>query len=371
MARVDIEVGEAYGSSGVAARRPPDPGAGERSQPRRFGRRSWRFTTPRVAAVASIAGPEEGIGPLADRFDQVTADDLLGQASWERAESEYLRRAVELAIRKADRAPQDVDFLFAGDLMNQIVSSSFAARGVDIPYLGLYAACATLTEGLALAAMAIEGGFARCCVVGVTSHHDAAERQLRFPTEFGNQRPPSAQWTATGAAAVVLSGGGDGPRVRAATIGRVVDLGVKSPFEMGAAMAPAAADTLDQHFRETGREPDDYDLVITGDLAAVGVPLCERLLRDRGHRVRLDDCGLRLYDRDRQDVHAGGSGAACSGLVFAADLHPRLREGRLGDLLLCCTGALHSTTTYQQGETIPAICHAVWLSAGDGEEGRG
>jgi stage V sporulation protein AD len=352
---------------------------------RRAGRSTILFpSAPAVRAAASVAGPLEGQGPLRGRFDQVVPDRLMGQDSWEKAERLMLERAVRLAAERGGVRLEDVDLLLAGDLLNQIITSSFAARDLDVPFLGLYSACATLTAGLALAAALVDGGHARRAAVAVASHHDSAERQYRFPTEFGNQRPPTATWTATGAAAVLVSAGGeagedgDGApnpggggrtvRIRSATVGRVVDMGVKDPYDMGSAMAPAAADTIRRHLEDTGRRPDDYDLIITGDLGRVGRPLCQALLEEEGYRVAVDDCGLRLYDPKRQDVHAGGSGAACSGLVFAADVLPALREGRLRRVLLVSTGALHSTTTYQQGESIPGVAHAVCLeAAADGE----
>ncbi|MBX5476715.1 MAG: stage V sporulation protein AD [Clostridia bacterium] len=338
---------------------------------RRVGERTIRFRAePRLVAAAAVGGRMEGEGPLGHEFDEVDPDSLLGQASWERAERELMRRAVAHALRKAGWSTDDVDFMFGGDLLNQIVSTSFAARDLDIPTFGLFSACATLTAALTLAAMAVDGGYARRALVSVSSHHETAERQYRFPTEFGNQRPPTAQWTATAGAAFLLCGGGDGPRVTMATPGRVVDYGVKDPFDMGSAMAPAAADTIEAHLRDTGRAPDDYDMILTGDLAAVGTPLVRELLSQRGYRIDdvHEDCGLLLYDRERQDVHAGGSGAACSGSTVAAHIWKRLASGELRRVLLVATGALHSPTTYQQGEAIPCVAHAVVIEAPGGGE---
>ncbi|MBE3589688.1 MAG: stage V sporulation protein AD [Firmicutes bacterium] len=334
--------------------------------PRRLGERTFRFPAePRIVATGSIAGRMEAEGPLGAEFDETVSDSLLGQASWERAERELMRRAVEHAVRKAGWTLGDVDFMFGGDLLNQIVSTSFAARDLDIPAFGLFSACATLTAALTLAAMAVDGGYARRALAAVSSHHDTAERQYRFPTEFGNQRPPTAQWTATAGAAFLLAAEGEGPRITMATPGRVVDYGLKDPFDMGSAMAPAAADTIAAHLRDTGRDPSDYDMVLTGDLAAVGTPLVRELLAQRGYDIEdvHEDCGLLLYDRERQDVHAGGSGAACSGATVAAHIWKRLAQGDLRRVLLVATGALHSPTTYQQGETIPCVAHAVVLEA--------
>lgn len=315
-----------------------------------------------IYAAASIAGPTEGRGPLGPEFDEVMEGHLLGKRTWERAESAMVTRAFHRLSAKLRWELGDFDLLLAGDLLNQNVASSFAARDLDIPFCGLYNACATLGEALGLAAALCGAGYCRRVAVAVSSHHDGAERQYRFPTELGNQRPPSAQWTATGAAVVAVGGSGQGEalaRITHFTPGRVIDYGIQDPFNMGGAMAPAAADTVATHLRDLERRPDDYDAFYTGDLAAVGAPVCEALLAEQGVRLRLHDCGRELYDPTRQDVHAGGSGAACSGLVFAARLLPALARGRYGRICLCTTGALHSPTTYQQGETIPSIAHAV------------
>lgn len=354
---------------------PPAPAQPAPAQPggatvpaglRRSGQGTLRFDSrPRLAAAAAVAGRLEGEGPLGPAFDAISRDSLCGQASWELAEAEMMRRAAHLALGKADRSAGDAEFLFGGDLLNQIAATNFAARDLDVPTIGLFSACATLTSALTLAGLALDGQYAACVLVGVSSHHDAAERQYRFPTELGRQRPPTAQWTATAAAAFVLERGDGGgradPVITLATPGRVVDYGVKNPYDMGSAMAPAAADTIERHLRDTGRQPEDYDLIITGDLAAVGVELCDRLLRERGIEIqgRHEDCGLLLYDRARQDVHAGASGTACSGATFAAHFLPRLRSGELGRVLLVATGALLSPTTYQQGQSIPCVAHAV------------
>ncbi len=319
-----------------------------------------------ITGATSIAGPWEGRGPLAVAFDEVLADHLLGQASWERAESELLRRAFVRLCQHGGYRHEDFDLILGGDLLNQTVASAFAAREVDVPFCGLYNACATLGEGLGLAAMLCDGGHCRRVAVATSSHHDAAERQYRFPTELGNQRPPYAQWTATGAGGFVVESGAEErawARITAFTPGRVLDWGVQDPFNMGAAMAPAAADTLAAHLGDLQLRPDEYSAIYTGDLARVGVPICEALLRARGLEVHLHDCGTELYHHTRQDVHAGGSGAACSALVAAAVLLPHLREGGWRRVCLCCTGALHSPTTYLQGESIPAIAHAVTLEA--------
>jgi len=277
------------------------------------------------------------------------------------AESKMVEEAVDLALLKAGLERSELDFLLAGDLLNQIIAASFAARTIDVPFLGLYGACSTIAEAMALGAVLIDGGYAtRVCAVS-SSHHDTAERQYRFPTEFGAQRPPTAQWTVTAAGAVILGPPGAGKlQITHATIGRVVDQGIRNPFDMGAAMAPAAADTIAAHFKDTGRQPEAYDLVATGDLAAIGHPLAAELLEEQGWDLdgRFIDCGQMIYD-ETQDAHAGGSGCGCSASVFAGYLARNLAEGKFKRILFVATGALHSPTTCQQGETIPCVAHAV------------
>ncbi len=328
---------------------------------RRLGERTWAFRNPPVIlSVAAVAGPMEGRGPLGGKFDEVLPDQLLGQKSWEQAEAKILEKAIRAALAKARVTESDVDLLISGDLLNQLLASTFGARGLDIPFFGIYGACACWTEGLTLAAALLDGGYVDRTVVAASSHHLSAERQFRYPTEFGVQRPPTATWTATGAGAAVLAYEGRGPRVTHATPSRLIDVGFKDPYDLGAAMAPAAADTIVQHLRDCGRTPEDYDLIITGDLGRVGKPMAEELIREAGFDVTpvFDDCGLRLYG-PQQDVHAGGSGCACSALTFNADLFPLLAGGQLGRVLLVSTGAMFSPTSYQQGESIPCVAYAV------------
>lgn len=341
------------------------------------GRRVGDYTIvlpnrPPVAAVATVGGPMEGRGPLGEGIDHIHQDRLMGQSSWELAESRLLVDAAQRCCRKAGLEPADVDVFIAGDLLNQIISSTFAARDLDIPYLGMFGACATFAQAVGTAAVLVDGGYARRALAAASSHHDSAERQFRYPVEFGSQRPPSAQWTATGAAAVLVGGAPERAEVRIThvTYGRVVDMGVKDPFNMGGAMAYVAVDTIRRHFEDTGRDFSDYDLVATGDLAAVGHPLAAELLQDAGFDPgdRFADCGLLLYDRRQQDVHAGGSGCACSGLVFGARFYPELRRGRMRRLLLVSTGSLHNKMTFEQGQSIPTVAHAVAFEhAGGGE----
>lgn len=323
--------------------------------------RTMRITEAWISATATVAGPTEVRGPLGASFDVPLQNDLLGERSWERAEWRMGQRAVGLLAQRLGIAITDFDLMLAGDLTNQITASTFAARELDIPFLGTFTACATFAEALGLAALLCDGGYAHLVCVAVTSHHHAVERQYRFPTELGNQRPPCAQWTATGAAAVAVSaeaGGHPVARIEGFTPGRVIDYRITDPFDMGSAMAPAAADTLAAHLEDMGRQPGEYGAIYTGDLGRVGVPICEELLRDRGIDLSLHDCGIELYDPAHQDVHAGGSGTACSALVFGASVLPRLAQD-WSAICLVGTGALHSPTTYQQRESIPAIAHAV------------
>lgn len=336
----------------------------------RVGKKSVAFhSRPGILSTFALGGPMEGEGPLGKDLDAVMPDRFYGERCWEQTESKMLLDAIRHCIAKAGASEQDIDLLFTGDLLAQSIASSFAVRELAVPHMGLFSACASFAEGLILAAMALEGGFAQAAVVGVSSHHDAAERQFRFPTELGVQRPPTAQWTATLAAAVLLGVVGETPfsdgkppiRLAGATIGEVFDFGVKDPYDMGTAMAPAAVDTLATHFSDFNLRPEEYDLIITGDLGAVGHAIAADLLESKGYAVRdrFADCGLLLYDRDRQDVHAGGSGTGCSAGVFCAYIAKAMRQGRLRRVLFAPTGCLHSPVSYKQGEAIPAICHAV------------
>jgi stage V sporulation protein AD len=330
--------------------------------PRRAGKQTIRFARPPVIlSAASVVGPKEGQGPLAADFDVVKPDTLLGEQSWEHAESHLLIEAAQTAIKKCGLTYLDLDLMLAGDLLNQITASSFAAREIDAPFLGLYGACSTMTESLALAAAFVDGGYAGRVLACASSHHDSAERQYRYPTEFGAQRVPTAQWTVTGAGAAIVAPEGAGPVITHATIGRVVDLGIKDSNDMGSAMAPAAAQTILQHFEDTGFGAERYDLVATGDLAEVGQSIAALLLKEGGLDLsgRYTDCGLLIYDREAQDVQAGGSGCGCSAVVFCGHFVRRMLAGELGRILLVATGALLSPTTYQQGDSIPCIAHAV------------
>ena len=317
---------------------------------------------PTLIAWASVVGQKEGRGPLAPQFDEIAADDALGQPTWEQAEIALQRRALELALTKGSLTPEDLDWCFAGDLLNQCVSSSFTARGHGRPFFGLYGACSTMGEGLILAALALGGGFGQRAAVSVSSHFCTAERQYRTPLEYGGQRPPTTQWTVTGAGAAVLARSGRGPRLTHVTPGRIVDLGVTDANNMGAAMAPAAADTIAAHLRDTGRSPDFYDRIVTGDLGTLGSALLLRLLEREGFPLSNHmDCGASIFRAREQDVHSGGSGCGCCAAVLTGPLLNALADGTLRRILFCPTGALHSPTTALQGESIPGICHAVAL----------
>ena len=328
---------------------------------KRLGRQTLCFDSPVILAhTASVVGRKEGEGPLGKDFDIIKCDNTMGEKSFEKAEARMLEEACKLALAKGRYTAEDIDFLVAGDLLNQIISSSYVARTLSIPFLGLYGACSTLGEGLAVSAVLVDGGYAGRVLAATSSHHDSAERQYRYPTEFGGQRPPSAQWTVTGAGAVVIETTGNGPCVTRATIGSVFDMGIKDTNNMGAAMAPAAASTIESHFRDTRRAPDYYDAIVTGDLGMVGQRVLKQLLAQRGITLgeRLWDCGVMIYDKG-QDTHAGGSGCGCSASVFCSHIMSRIRKGEIRRILLVATGALHSPCAVQQGESIPGIAHAV------------
>jgi len=340
------------------------------------GRQSWLFRNrPVILAASSVVGPEEGKGPLAGDFDVVHDDLTLGQKSWELAERALMEQAADLAIRRAGLDRERIRLFIGGDLLDQIISSSFTARTLGIPFLGTFGACSTSMETLALAAHIVDAGGADYVLAGTCSHNCTAEKQFRYPTEYGSQKPPTAQYTVTGAGAAVLARSGDGPVVTAATIGRVIDMGIKDPFNMGAAMAPAAVDTLKAHFGDLGRSPGYYDLIVTGDLSAVGYEIALELMKREGIPIgetTYADCGLLIFDRSRQPVQAGASGTACSAVVTYGHILKRMRRGELNRVLVVATGALLSPLSFQQGDSIPCIAHAVSIESGrNGEGGKG
>ena len=318
---------------------------------------------PRIRSYASIAGQKEASGPLGHTFDEMFTDDTLGQKSWERAEAKMLERAADLALSKAKVYADGVDVFLGGDLLNQIVSSGYTARQLGIPFLGLYGACSTMAESLLLGAMLIDGGFADTALCATCSHFSTAERQYRFPLELGNQRTPTAQWTVTGAGATLL--GRESPLplcIESVTIGSVWDLKQTDANNMGAAMAPAAMQTLKSHLDDLHRIPEDYDLIVTGDLGRVGYDLMKLLCRKEGIELdqRYIDCGCEIFDVS-QDVHSGGSGCGCSAVSLNGWLLGRMLKGEIRKMLFLATGALMSPTMSQQGESIPGVAHAVSL----------
>lgn len=326
------------------------------------GHQTWVFNSkPVIISSAAVGGPFEAAGAIANDFDILHEDVWLGQDSFEKAEKKLLEEACETAINKAQMKKEDVQFFISGDLMNQIISSSFAARTLGMPFLGIFGACSSAMEGLALASLMVDSKSAEYVIAGASSHNVAAEKQFRYPTEYGAQKPPTAQWTVTGAGAALVAQKGEGPRVTCATLGRIVDMGLSDPFNMGAAMAPAAVDTIEAHFRDLNIQPSYYDLIATGDLGRVGHRIAGDLL-DKHHlkipREIFTDCGLLIY-KENQPVMAGGSGCGCSATVTYGHLLNRMKKGELKKILVVATGALLSPLSYQQKESIPCIAHAV------------
>ncbi|MDO7905516.1 stage V sporulation protein AD [Paenibacillus sp. JX-17] len=338
---------------------------------KRVGGHTWEFESgTRIMASATVVGPEEGQGPLSLDFDYIYDNLKINESTWEKAERRLFEQAGELALVKAGIQKEDLQFFIGGDLMNQIISSSFAARKLAVPYLGVFGACSTSMESLALAALIVDSGGADHVLAGTSSHNCTVEKQFRYPTEYGAQKPPTAQYTVTASGCAVVAREGNGPLIKRATVGRVMDMGIKDPFNMGAAMAPAAADTIKTHFKDTGLVPGYYDLIITGDLASVGLPIAKELLKNEGvamDQTEFSDCGLLIFDREKQKyVIAGGSGCGCSAAVTYGHLVRRLNKGELKKILVVATGALLSPLSYQQGETIPCVAHAVALEAEGG-----
>lgn len=316
-----------------------------------------------VKGYAGVAGKKEGEGPLSKAFDYVSDDNSFGEKTWEKAESRMQKDTLNRALAKAGVTPGTVDMIFAGDLLNQCIGTSYGLREFNIPFVGLFGACSTMAESLALSALAVEGGAANVAVALTSSHFCSAERQFRYPLEYGGQRTPNSQWTVTGCGAAVLSADGEGPFVKEITFGKMVDLGVKDINNMGAAMAPAAADTIKTYFDDTGARAESFDLIVTGDLGMVGHALtCELLEREGLKLPNFTDCGLLVFDREAQDVHAGGSGCGCSALVLCTHIFNNMRAKKLREVLLIGTGALMSPTSIQQGESIPSVAHLVHLS---------
>ncbi len=372
-----------------------------------LGKASVRLEEPvYIIGSASVVGKKEGEGPLGLLFDMVGEDDLFGCESWEEAESSLQKDAVYLALGKAGVKSQDVDFMFAGDLLGQSIATSFGIASYEIPLFGVYGACSTCGESLALGALAIAGGFAQKTLCVTSSHFASAEKEFRFPLDYGNQRPLSATWTVTGSGAFVLSNKKDGKgdefvpksfgaqndsgahkatgmstdmskdkktqvsktvraRITGITVGKITDFGLKDSMNMGACMAPASASTLEQHFIDFNSQPEDYDKIITGDLGTVGQQALIDLMRDRGYDIasRHMDCGIEIYDAQSQDTHAGGSGCGCSAVTLSAYILKQLEEGNWKRVLFMPTGALLSKTSFNEGKSVPGIAHALILES--------
>lgn len=333
---------------------------------KRLGRYTIKMENmPSINGFAAVAGKKESEGPLGKYFDYTYDDTTLGESSWEKAESKLQTEAVNRALEKANIMAKDVDFIFAGDLLNQCISSTFGVKNLNIPFLGQYGACSTMAQTLILSSIMVECGVAKNCVAVTSSHFCSAERQFRFPLEYGGQRTPTAQWTVTGSGAAVVGGSGKNPFISAITVGKIVDLGIKDANNMGAAMAPAAAATLKDFFNDTETTPDDYDLILTGDLGEVGSDLLFDLLTRDGIKLgnKHNDCGVMIYDKEKQDVHAGGSGCGCSATVLCSIILNRLKKGELNNIIFMATGALMSPTSSQQGESIPGVAHLVQIKS--------
>lgn len=333
---------------------------------KRIGRHTAVLDEPvYIISAASIAGKKEGEGPLGKLFDKVLEDDMYGEKSWEMAESKLVKDNFNLALQKSGL--DKTDLCISGDLLNQDSASTFGVRDMKTPFLGIYGACSTMGEAMGIGAAFIDGGFAETIIAGASSHFCAAEKQYRAPLGMGNQRPQTSTWTVTGDGAVVLSKREKigTPVITEVLTGEVVDMGVKDANNMGAAMAPAAAELMLAYFRETGRDPDYFDVIATGDLGVVGRTLVVELLAAEGYVMddRYTDCGIEIFDSKSQDTHSGGSGCACSALVFTSKFYKMLCEGKIKRMLFMPTGALMSPTTSQQGESIPAIAHGVVIES--------
>lgn len=330
------------------------------------GHQSWIFENkPAILSTGTIGGPFEAKGKIPEAFDILHEDMWLEQDSWEKSQQKMLEEAMQVTLKKSRIEKEKVEFFIGGDLINQMTPTSFAASTSSMPFLGVFSACATSMESLALAASIINAKGANYVLCGASSHNAATEKQFRYPTEYGGQKPPTSQWTVTGAGCALVSQNGDGPVISSATIGKVADMGMTDPFNMGGAMAIAAADTIEAHFRDMQIDPSYYDLIITGDLGHIGREVSLDLLHDRNIPVKPEqyvDCGITIY-REDQPVLAGASGAACSAIVTYGHFIQELIKGNLKRILVAATGSLHSTLSIQQKDPIPCIAHAVSIEA--------
>ena len=321
-------------------------------------------SAPSLRGYAAVVSKKEGEGPLGREFDMVSDDAYFGEKTWEKAESHIQKEALNRALGKAGTTPSQVDFVFAGDLLNQCIGSAYAMRGMNVPFIGLYGACSTMAESLALASLFVDCGIAECAAAVTSSHFCSAERQFRFPLEYGCVRAPTSQWTVTGGGAAIVSGGETAPFVREVCFGKINDLGVTDINNMGTAMAPAAADTISQYFSDTLTSADNFDMIFTGDLGYVGSEMLAELLERDGISLgkKHMDCGKLIYDK-KQEVEAGGSGCGCAASVLCSYIANRIRRENWRNVLFIATGALMSPTSNQQGESIPGIAHLIRLSA--------
>ena len=328
---------------------------------KKLGKQTIKFENPpTIVNCATIVGPKEGDGPLAKYFDKCLENEMWEEKTWEKAESKIIKETVNLAIAKSGIPTENIEYCFAGDLLNQNISSSFGLRELNIPFFGIFGACSTFVEGLSLGSILVENGINNV-IISAASHFCSSEKQFRFPLELGNQRPPTSQWTVTGAGSAILSNKGQGPFVTAITSGKIVDMGIKDANNMGAAMAPAAFDTLITHFKDLERVPTYYDAILTGDLGHIGKDILIDLCKDVGYNIKsvYNDCGVLIFDKEKQDTHSGGSGCGCCASVFSGYVFKQLKERKLKRVLLIATGALMNSMSAQQGESIPGIAHAI------------
>ena len=329
---------------------------------KKIGKQTIKLDNPiSIIETSSIVGPKEANGPLAHYFDKCLEDEFWNEQTWEKAESKIIKETSNLVIKKSGIPTSKIDYCFAGDLLNQCISSNFGLREINIPFYGVFGACSTFVESMSLASMILDGGGGTNCLCATSSHFCSAEKQFRYPLELGNQRPPTSQWTVTGSGAAILSTIGNGPFITHLTPGKIIDMGIKDANNMGAAMAPAAFDTLISHFQDTGRNPSYYDAIITGDLGYIGKDILKDLCQTKGYNIsnNYNDCGVLIFDKDKQDTHSGGSGCACIATVFSGYFYKQLKEKKINKLLLIATGALMNATSSQQGESIPSIAHAI------------
>lgn len=327
----------------------------------KLGKQTIKFDNPpTILDCASIVGPKEAQGPLAQYFDQTLDDEFWGEKTWEKAESKIIKETVNTVISKSGVPSDQIDLMIAGDLLNQCISSSFGLREANIPFLGVFGACSTFVESMCIGSICVES-FAKNVLCATSSHFCSAEKQFRFPLELGNQRTPTAQWTVTGSGAAIITQSGMGPYITHITPGKIIDMGIKDANNMGAAMAPAFCETLITHFLDTGRSPNYYDAIISGDLGHVGKEIAIDIAKARGYNIKpnYNDCGVLIFDKEKQDTHSGGSGCGCCGSVFSGYFFKQLKAKKLKKVLLIATGALMNSTSSQQGESIPGIAHAI------------